>query len=292
MDADIIKDTTICYGQSMNLVAVNNGPLNRIYTYNWYKIPETSGTSLSTNSAFEVTPLLTAQYYLEIRNDGGCFSNDTVDIGVFPNIGVYIPPYISAVKDTIISILAGTSYDIDVNTLSTEYETTFSWEPAVLFSPSDSWNSALLYDNDIRTLIPANRIVELYDPITRRTGEFILVDVMATTSEGCKDSLRLYTKLVTRLSFGNVFSPNDDGLNDVWRVPKDYLFPDLEIEVFNRWGALVWSASGAEAARGWDGKTSNGKVLPIGTYYYVIKYNINTTDGKWKPITGSITIVR
>ncbi|MHC1703583.1 MAG: gliding motility-associated C-terminal domain-containing protein [Tenuifilaceae bacterium] len=292
MEADIIKDTTICYGQKMNLVAVNNGPLNRTYTYNWYKIPETSGTSLSINSTFEVTPLLSAQYYLEIRNDGGCFSNDTVDIGVFPNIGLYVPPYISAVKDTIISILSGTSYDIDVNTLSTEYETTFTWEPAILFTPSDSWNSALMYDNDLRTLIPANRIVELYDPVTRRTGEFILVDIMATTSEGCKDSLRLYTKLVNRLSFGNVFSPNGDGLNDVWRVPKDYLFPDLEIEVFNRWGALVWSASGAEAGRGWDGKTSNGKVLPIGTYYYVIKYNINTTDGKWKPITGSITIVR
>jgi gliding motility-associated-like protein len=292
LNARIAKDTIICYGAKMKLVAETNGPVTRTYTYNWYKIPETSGTSLNQNSEFTVTPLESTQYYLEIRNDGGCFSNDTVDVGVYPKIGLYVPQYISAVKDTIISILAGTSYNIDVNTLSTEYETTFSWEPAALFTPADTWNSSLLYNDDVKGLIPDDRKVELFDPLTRRNGNFILVDVKAVTSVGCADSIRLYTKLVDRLYFGNVFSPNGDGLNDVWRVPKDYLFPDLNIEIFNRWGALVWSATGEKAAKGWNGKTNNGNELPIGTYYYVIKYNINTTDGKWKPITGSITIVR
>jgi len=59
----------------------------------------------------------------------------------------------------------------------------------------------------------------------------------------------------------------------------------------NRWGAIIWSAKGSEAAKGWDGNNSNGKPHPIGTYYYVVYFNVNGTN-KWKPISGSVTIVR
>jgi gliding motility-associated-like protein len=123
-------------------------------------------------------------------------------------------------------------------------------------------------------------------------NEYILVDVIARTEMGCTDSLRLYATIVDDISFGNVFSPNGDGINDVWRVPKNYLFPDLSIEIFNRWGSLIWSATGDKAAKGWDGKSNSGNQMPIGTYYYVIKYNIEAQGANWKPITGSVTIVK
>ena len=61
------------------------------------------------------------------------------------------------------------------------------------------------------------------------------------------------------------------------------------LRVFNRWGGLVWEASGGEdlsEGQGWDG-THKGKELPVGTYYYII--DLNTGD---EPQTGPITIIR
>jgi len=45
-------------------------------------------------------------------------------------------------------------------------------------------------------------------------------------------------------------------------------------------------------AKGWDGRTKGGNELPVGTYYYVLKYNAPSESGKWDPITGSVTIIR
>ena len=66
----------------------------------------------------------------------------------------------------------------------------------------------------------------------------------------------------------------------------------MQVEVFNRTGMLVWKAKGEEIAKGWDGTTYSGKAeLPLGTYYYVIKFNHGDQKG-WEPKTGSVTIVR
>lgn len=292
MHAEMYKPGNICYGTSITLRAKPHGPSFRSYTYKWYEIPETAGTPLGTDSIFVARPLYGTNYLVEIRNDGGCISEAIDSIGVYPKIGLNIPPYISAVKDSIISILSGTNYNMDLNVESTEFPTFFSWEPAILFSPADSWNSSIYFDEEINKQIPPDRWVDITDPVTKRTSKYIKINARSITSVGCKDSLTLYAKLVDKLSFGNVFSPNGDGVNDVWQVPRDYLFPDLEIEIFNRWGSLVWSAKGDNAAKGWNGKTDKGNELPIGTYYYVIKFNVHTNDGKWKPITGSVTIVR
>jgi len=286
------KDTSLCLSDSISIFANPQGPSNVDYTYSWYIIPDISGVPVSIDSTYKISPSTNTSYYLEIRNEVGCFSNDTVDIGVYPRVDLSVPLYITAVQDSIISILSGTSYNMDVIAGSLTYPTTFNWEPAILFSPADSWNSSIYSDDAIFAQIPESRKVELFDPQTRRYSNFILVDAKAVTSVGCADSLRLYARFVDKVSFGNVFSPNGDGINDLWQVPKNYLFPDLEIEIFNRWGALVWSASGDNAIKGWNGRTNKGNELPIGTYYYVIKYNINTSDGKWTPVTGSITIVR
>ncbi len=304
IDAFILKDTTLCGSASFDLEALpqNDDPVvGRTYTYKWNNVP-LFATPLQSgaNPIFSINPMSTTRYYVQIKNDGDCVDTASAKITIYPKINLSVPPYISAlrrgdnilVKDTIISILQGNTYNLDVIAESNLYPTKFKWEPNFLFEPDTSWNSSIYIDKEILAQIPQNRMVTLKDPDTKRQTPFILVDIKAVTNKGCKDSLRLYTKIVDNIAFGNVFSPNDDGINDVWLVPKDYLFPDLSIEIFNRWGARVWSASGDKAARGWNGKTDNGKELPIGTYYYVVKFNVNTSDGNWKPLTGSVTIIR
>lgn len=90
----------------------------------------------------------------------------------------------------------------------------------------------------------------------------------------------------------NAFSPNGDGLNDVYKVllPSQYANSESKLEVFNRWGTLVYRSSGiryGEDESWWDGtsKSSNmltvGEKLPSGTYFYVftITFNSGNDDG-------------
>jgi gliding motility-associated-like protein len=56
------------------------------------------------------------------------------------------------------------------------------------------------------------------------------------------------------------------------------------VEVFNRYGQMVYTSNGYGTA--WDGH-SKGKPLPVGTYYYIIQLK-----NGFKPLNGSVTIIR
>ncbi|MBT5403226.1 MAG: gliding motility-associated C-terminal domain-containing protein [Crocinitomicaceae bacterium] len=72
----------------------------------------------------------------------------------------------------------------------------------------------------------------------------------------------------------NVFSPDGDGVNDVWIVEQLNVYTDNEVFIMNRWGDQVWSAKNYDNTTVvWDGKNTNGVELTNGTYFYVIKIN-------------------
>jgi len=86
----------------------------------------------------------------------------------------------------------------------------------------------------------------------------------------------------------NAFSPNGNGHNDLFIIKglaENY--PNFSMEIFNRWGNVVYKYSHKGNAHGaptwWDGKSSgrltinNDKLLPTGTYYYVIQFNDQKT---------------
>lgn len=81
------------------------------------------------------------------------------------------------------------------------------------------------------------------------------------------------------------FSPDGDGKNDVWNIRWASIYPDMVIQIFNRWGTLVYDKKGI--FDGWDGTGKSGKLLPPATYYYVINLN----DGSTPIQTGTVTIV-
>ncbi|WMJ75150.1 gliding motility-associated C-terminal domain-containing protein [Cytophagaceae bacterium ABcell3] len=85
----------------------------------------------------------------------------------------------------------------------------------------------------------------------------------------------------------NSFTPNGDNINDTWYIENLERFPDARIEIYNRWGSLVWLSDGPAE---WDGTNfRNNEDLPVATYYYVIILNSEIFD---KPYTGHVTIVR
>lgn len=74
------------------------------------------------------------------------------------------------------------------------------------------------------------------------------------------------------LRFFNAFSPNGDGRNDRWEIENIGLpeFSDNRVEIFNRWGAVVWSGRNYNNRDVvWAGETAGGNPLPDGTYFYI-----------------------
>ena len=72
----------------------------------------------------------------------------------------------------------------------------------------------------------------------------------------------------------NEFTPNNDGSNDVFRIDCIENYPNNKLEVYNRYGDLVYETRGYQ--NDWDGTANKGaiftnKPLPVGTYYYVLK---------------------
>ena len=84
----------------------------------------------------------------------------------------------------------------------------------------------------------------------------------------------------------NSFSPNGDGIHDTFKVRCLYNYENPVIEIFNRYGNLVYKKDhygnidywGSEKDAWWDGRSENkltigNQYLPVGTYYYVLKLN-------------------
>lgn len=86
------------------------------------------------------------------------------------------------------------------------------------------------------------------------------------------------------LMMPNTFSPNGDGVNDIWTINGLENDTKASITIFNRIGVKVYETNGVKAF--WDGKTKNGHA-PVGTYYYLI-----TTTNSTKPVNGTITLIR
>lgn len=115
--------------------------------------------------------------------------------------------------------------------------------------------------------------------------------VEAINDRGCisADQVRIYVLSPEDHFFiPNIFSPNADGQNDVFRIsPKPSIDEIFEIEIFDRWGGLTFQASGMNAF--WDG-TARGKPVPEGAYTGYVRFRL--LDGREDVRTFSISVIR
>jgi gliding motility-associated-like protein len=112
------------------------------------------------------------------------------------------------------------------------------------------------------------------------TTDYTLTVVSAT---GCP-SIATVKVLVSRdLIIPNAFTPNGDGINDTLNIINLADYPKAAINIYNRYGINLYHSIGY--TRPWDG-TWNGKVLPAGTYYYVIdpRDKVHSVKSGWVAI--------
>lgn len=110
--------------------------------------------------------------------------------------------------------------------------------------------------------------------------------VTVTTPEGCTAQDSVLVTVVPEVDIPSGFTPNGDGWNDTWVIGLIELFPLCEVEIYNRWGEMLFRSVGYNTP--WDGRY-NGAPVPVGTYYYVIQLNDERFPDAY---TGPLTIIR
>lgn len=120
-----------------------------------------------------------------------------------------------------------------------------------------------------------------------RTGVYD-VYLISTNSAGCSDTaLKQVSAIVVPLfDIPSAFSPNRDGVNDVFLV-RGFGISRFNMKVYNRWGQLVFETN--DALIGWDG-TFKGSLQPMDAYAFVI--NVEFSDGTSASKNGSVTLLR
>lgn len=122
----------------------------------------------------------------------------------------------------------------------------------------------------------------------RENGTLYVRFVTANSSGDCEFISDTYQVEIgeSQLLCPNAFSPGaSEGINDEWKVSYKSII-EFQCHIFNRWGVELFSTT--NPAVGWDGKY-NGKVVPSGVYFYVIK--ALGSDGRKYSLSGDINII-
>lgn len=151
-------------------------------------------------------------------------------------------------------------------------------------------------------LLPADTIIGFSTSVAPQVSDAGLYDLQVTDpATGCTDlaSVEILESTVVNidlstLAFPNVFSPNGDGKNDIWRpfLPSDpeldviALFDKYQLSVFDRWGIPI-QQNGGTGQRTW-----NGSGAPEGTYFYTVSYSADCGARVEGERNGMVTVLR
>lgn len=247
-------DTTICAGGTVTLTAEASGGTPGYY-FTWS--PEGP----------VVSPIATTTYSVELTDLNGCTA----------------PPQEVTVYVGAAGPVAVTTTDLDgcaphciTFTAEAGAEDAFHWEfgdgatatgseVAHCYTVSDGFYATL-------TVQQANGCADLVETI----GPIGIED--------CGEEVVVPTDT---LVVPNVFTPNGDGLNDVFRISGGGL-TTLDVQIFNRWGQLV--ARLERVNQVWDGRSPVGEVLSEGTYFYILQ--AQDSMGKSYDLSGAVTLRR
>ena len=223
-----------------------------------------------TTATAEVSGL--GMYYLKVTDSYGCISQDSVNVGL----------YTQAIRDTSYTNM---NFAVDINVLINDIPKK-KLDPSTLRIVSPPQNGmATVVGDSLVSYLPNQYFV----------GSDNFVYSICDYFQNCDQATVLV--LVNDMPFfiPEAFSPNGDGINDKFEIKGIAKYKTVEIEIFNRWGNIVYRSNNYGEGQGksgfWDGtgsqgvRTGSGQV-PSGTYFYILKL-----DGKEK-LNGAIYLDR
>lgn len=241
------KDTSVCPGDSVLLQASGG------ISYAWSP-PE--GLNNPDSALTRATVMQTTTYIVTVTNALGCVDQDTVSI-----VTTAMQPVAIVADDTAINCNHRSAR------LTASGSASYQWEPGMYCDDSNS---------------PSPRV---NPPATT------LFTVTATSIDGCisRDTITIvvYSDNQAGIFIPNIFSPNNDGLNDDIGPVSLCGFTLEQFAVFNHWGQRIFTGYGPGTR--WDG-TCNAKAADISTYYYYVRGKKD--DGTAASFKGSFTLMR
>ncbi len=245
----VISTKNVCLGDPFILTGPATSGGGPVAKWEWDYGDGTSSSAANNTKTF--TQPGTYPINLFITDQYGCVSGSHVKLAT-----VHPYPVVNAGPDMVV-LEGGTA---TLNPVATGNDLQFKWTPSTyLFNDTSQYP----------------KIMGVAD---------ITYKLTVTARGGCATSDQLFIKILKAPTIPNVFSPNGDGINDVWVIQYLESYPGATVDVFNRNGQLLFSTVGY--AKPWDG-TWKGSPLPVGTYYYII----NPKNGR-KQMSGSVTILR
>lgn len=247
-------DTEVCAGKSVQLYALGAA------SYSW--INTTAGLSNTQISDPVAAPVTNTQYTVVGYDAAHCFTDTgAIRIKVHPLPVVTPRPDVETLAGTPVQLQAEGSADI----------TNWSWQPTDYLSCSNC----------------AAPVSTPFNPIT-----YI---VTGKTAKGCTASDTIVVKLTCAISnvyVPAVFSPNNDGKNDVFTIMGTGVRDIRWLRIFNRYGELVFEKRNSrvgERSAGWDGNLK-GTPATAGTYVYMAE--LTCISGEIFPLKGTVILIR
>ncbi len=121
--------------------------------------------------------------------------------------------------------------------------------------------------------------------VSLEAGSTNEVELTAMNKDGCVATTSRTVNVRDNYSVCSAFSPNNDGKNDFFRLNIDEEFSEFSVEIFNRWGQLIYHSNDQYFA--WKGEEKTTETLNT----YVYKINGATIGGGKVEKTGTLTVV-
>lgn len=256
-----VQGDTVCRGFPAEL-AVLGFPAGT--ELEWFYTPDATESFLRGETEWVTPPLdLTTVYYVAVRDADGCLS---------PKTGV-----IALVRPAPNVTISASHPVVEIPNALVEFHITQVYNGPL--------TSAVWSFGDGATADATDPVHEYTE-----TGTFA-VSLLLTNAFGCQ-SEQIWPQYVTvdqrvNMFIPNAFSPNGDGVNDVFNVVTR-LITDFEIAIYDRWGKLIYQARNQEF--GWNGQDGAGDPAPEGAYVYVVQ--AVDWDGNSVRRSGSVTLLR
>lgn len=233
-------NTSICSGDSVELMPIVQGDTVGGVTYSWTPTFPNLGLSNPNIMNPKASPNIDRFYVLEITNAKGCVDKDSIEVKLNQAAGVDFE-FLNSPR------CSGAVIEIVNTSTSTD---NFVWEL-----------NGIPVSEERDPEIGINNLTE---------NRLTLIGSNST----CTDSISKIIpaeglRSLLKLKDANVFTPNGDGINDIFDPGFEGEFIGcVNFQIFDRWGDKVFDSNIGQY--GWDGRTLRGRNAPTGIYYYVI----------------------
>jgi gliding motility-associated-like protein len=247
--------TEICQGDSVYFSVSLQNIDNVSYGFEW----QVNGSAVSRAESYTATHLMQGDRVSCLLHTSGCTLSPTkisnsVTVVVNPLPDIQLSP-----ADTTVAAATQVRFNATVSGAGFQY----SWSPA-----NQLGDTASLYPITKPLLVTSGFKLHVISPA------------------GCSADKEAIVKVITKLYMPNAFTPNNDGKNDLFRIPPGVSLKLKEFAIYNRWGNKVFSTN--RITDGWDG-TNHGRLLDTNSYVYIID---GQDDNGKVLLKGTVLLIR